>query len=143
MTQDLELPGYRGRVRPGVLTIADRLGNEGYQCFLSGKWHLGRTTRRSTGSMSSSARWSAPRHFGIGTTFSGFPDNGLDGIYTAEEFYGTDALGDYALDFLALAQERESPWFLYLAFNAPHFPSTLGQPTSPSIEAGTTPGGMY
>ena len=38
-------------------------------------------------------------------------------------FHGTDALGLHAKRFLKKARTTpEKPWFLYLAFNAPHFP---------------------
>jgi arylsulfatase len=42
--------------------------------------------------------------------------------YPKGGFYSSDAFGDYALDFLALARESKKPFFQYLAFNAPHFP---------------------
>src|SRR5262249_40338660 len=42
--------------------------------------------------------------------------------YADGKFYATDALTDYALDFLADARKAEKPFFLYLAYNAPHFP---------------------
>jgi arylsulfatase len=43
--------------------------------------------------------------------------------YGPGKFYATDAITDHALDFLAEA--RRTPdrlWFLYVAYNAPHFP---------------------
>src|SRR5262249_30243877 len=43
--------------------------------------------------------------------------------YAPGAFYSTDAFADYALDFLADARKtKDRPWFLYLAFNAAHFP---------------------
>lgn len=41
----------------------------------------------------------------------------------AYDFYSTDAIGDYALDFLRhhFGKKDAAPFFLYLAFNAPHF----------------------
>ncbi len=43
--------------------------------------------------------------------------------YQPNEFYGTDAVTDHALDFLNLARKTpKQPWFLYLAYHAPHFP---------------------
>jgi arylsulfatase A-like enzyme len=43
--------------------------------------------------------------------------------YAADKFYSTDVFGDYALDFIADARRTPwKPWFLYLAFNAAHFP---------------------
>lgn len=38
-------------------------------------------------------------------------------------FHATDAITDHALDFLNSARQSPArPWFLYLAYNAPHFP---------------------
>jgi arylsulfatase/uncharacterized sulfatase len=34
-------PGYRLRIEPEVLTIAERLRAEGYRTLMAGKWHLG------------------------------------------------------------------------------------------------------
>jgi len=42
--------------------------------------------------------------------------------YPPGEFYSTDAITDYALDFLADSRQHAKPFFLYLAYNAPHFP---------------------
>ena len=36
------------------------------------------------------------------------------------DFYTTVANVDYALDFLGQARQTEKPWYLYVAFNAPH-----------------------
>ncbi len=37
-------------------------------------------------------------------------------------FYATDAITDHALDFVQGARTAANPWFLYLAYTAPHFP---------------------
>ena len=43
--------------------------------------------------------------------------------YSKGEFYATDAVTDHAIDFLHQARKSPAkPWFLYLAYNAPHFP---------------------
>ena len=42
--------------------------------------------------------------------------------YAKDAFYSTNAFGDHALDFLAMARREKKPFFHYLAFNAPHFP---------------------
>ena len=42
--------------------------------------------------------------------------------YPPGKFYSTDAITDYALDFIADARKQEKPFFVYLAYNAPHFP---------------------
>jgi arylsulfatase len=42
--------------------------------------------------------------------------------YATNKFYATDVFGDYAIDFIDEGNAAKKPWFLYLAFNAPHFP---------------------
>jgi arylsulfatase len=37
-------------------------------------------------------------------------------------FYSTDAFADHAIEFVDEAKSRNQPFFLYLAFNAPHWP---------------------
>jgi len=43
-------------------------------------------------------------------------------IHAAGRFFATDAITDHALDFLAAARQARAPWFLYVAYQAPHFP---------------------
>lgn len=123
MTIDLERPGYRGRISDSVSTIAERLAARGYRSFLSGKWHLGTPdpTRHGFeefyGTLVSAKTFWEPDHF------LRLPDGRSRRSYGDGEFYGTHALADHALDFLELAREKPGkPWFLYLAFHAPHFP---------------------
>ena len=48
---------------------------------------------------------------------------GREAIKYDGNFYGTDALTDHAQQFIESAQaDGKEPWFLYLAYNAPHFP---------------------
>ncbi len=42
--------------------------------------------------------------------------------YATNQFYSTDVFTDYSLDFINQGQAAKKPWFLYLAFNAAHFP---------------------
>lgn len=122
-TNDLGQPGYRGVLSAEAQTIAQVLAPAGYRSFISGKWHLGTAdpTRHGFeefyGTLVSAKRFFDPRHLirlPAGRTARQYPEG---------EFYATDAVTDHALDFLQLARETpKSPWFLYLAYNAPHFP---------------------
>lgn len=123
MTQDIGRPGYRGRVDAHTPTIADVLSTSGYRSFLSGKWHLGTAdpTRhgfeRFYGTLVSAKTFWQPDHY------SQIPDSELPGDLGGKPFYGTDALTDQAIRFIDQArQSPDKPWFLYLAYNAPHFP---------------------
>src|SRR5690606_27091266 len=48
---------------------------------------------------------------------------GNDPVETDEDFYTTDTFTDYAIEFIDEASEADDePFFLYLAYNAPHWP---------------------
>lgn len=123
MTQDIGHPGYRGRVSDDAVTIAQVLEPAGYRSFIAGKWHLG--TEDPTkhgfeefyGTLVSAKRFFDPEHL------IRLPEGRQPRQYQEGDFYATDAVTDHALDFLSLARETPGrPWFLYLAYHAPHFP---------------------
>ena len=100
-------------------TIADRLKAAGYTTGLVGKWHLGNTPEYRP------LERGFDEFFGfLGGARSYWPDQGapiLRGDKPVEEKeYLTDAFGREAVDFIE--RHRESPFFLYLAFNAVHTP---------------------
>jgi len=48
--------------------------------------------------------------------------------------YATDIFADAAIDFIERKSVEENPWFVYLPFNAPHFPSKGNKkPGQPNI----------
>jgi len=55
-----------------------------------------------------------------------------------KDFYQATAMGDYALDYLAYHYARNdgAPFFMYLAFNAPHFPIQADRALVESAPAG-------
>lgn len=120
---DLGRPGYRGFISKDSLTIAQVLKDQNYRSFISGKWHLG-TPDPTThgfeeffGTLVSAQTFWDPNHY-LRT-----PAGREARSYESTQFYGTDAVTDHALDFLTLARETpEKPWFLYVAYHAPHFP---------------------
>jgi len=122
-TNDLGRPGYRGVVSADAVTIAQVLRPAGYRSFMSGKWHLGTPdpTRHGFeefyGTLVSAKRFFDPDHL------IRLPAGRKARQYPEGEFYATDAVTDHAIDFLHLARKTpDKPWFLYLAYNAPHFP---------------------
>tara|TARA_R110000850_G_scaffold183900_15_gene309477 strand:+ start:178 stop:1803 length:1626 start_codon:yes stop_codon:yes gene_type:complete len=122
-TNDLGQPGYRGVISDEAQTIAQVLEPAGYRSFISGKWHLGTPDPTENGfeefygTLVSAKRFFDPDHL------IRYPEGREAREYPEGEFYATDAVTDHALDFLQLARETpDKPWFLYLAYNAPHFP---------------------
>ncbi len=102
-----------------AVTLPEVLRPAGYFTAACGKWHL---TKQPTD-------FGFDRYFGhlSGSTdyFKGdktFRLNAVPWQVPAEGFYTTIANVDFALRFLADARVDKKPWFLYLAFNAPHAP---------------------
>ncbi len=123
MTQDIGRPGYKGAVSPETATIAEALQLDGYRTFLSGKWHLGTKDPTKHGFEEFYGTLVSAKTFWDQDHFLRMPEGRKARRYKEGEFYGTDALVDHAIDFLGNAREtKDKPWFLYLAFNAPHFP---------------------
>jgi arylsulfatase len=120
---DLGQPGYRGRVSPEAPTIAESLAPAGYRAFISGKWHLGTPDptqhgfEEFYGTLVSAQTFWDPEHY------MRLPAGRSKLQYQNGKFYGTDAVTDHAVRFLDIARQTPSqPWFVYLAYHAPHFP---------------------
>ena len=104
-------------------TIAEVLGSAGYFTAMSGKWHLSKQPtdfgfQRYWGHLSGAV------NFFVGD--NSFRLNGekweVPETLNGKPFYTTHAMTDFALDFLDEAKETEKPFFLYVAYNAPHYP---------------------
>ena len=102
-----------------AVTSAEVLSRAGYTTLMSGKWHLEKQP----------TDFGFDRYFGhlSGATnyFKGdhtFCLNGEKWEVPKSGFYTTVAKVDYALKFLKEARSKDNPWYLYIAFNAPHEP---------------------
>ncbi len=120
---DLGRPGYRGRIPDDAVTIAQVLETADYRSFISGKWHIGTPDPTQNGfeefygTLISALTFWDPDHY------LRMPAGRQARQYDKGEFYGTDAITDHAIDFLQLARSTpKQPWFLYVSYNAPHFP---------------------
>ncbi|HBU40330.1 MAG TPA: arylsulfatase [Acidimicrobiaceae bacterium] len=106
-----------------AVTSAEVLRDAGYFTAMTGKWHLDRE----------------PTDFGFNRYFghlsgacnffkgdSSFRLNGaqwnVPAVLNDKTFYTTVADVDFAIDFLGEARKTEKPFYLYVAFNAPHAP---------------------
>ncbi|WP_147868155.1 arylsulfatase [Stieleria maiorica] len=102
-----------------AVTLAEVLNQAGYFTAMSGKWHLkkeptDRGFQRYFGHLSG-----ATNFFTGDQTFriNGEPFNDF-----GKDFYTTDADTDYAIKFVDEATASDKPFFLYVAYNAPHYP---------------------
>ena len=109
-----------------VVTAAEALGAAGYSTYMSGKWHLANDERHE----SLPCQRGFDRFFGttLGACSFWAPaslllDNApADHLYQDPDFYYTDAISDYAVQFLRDGLGKESPFFLYVAYTAAHWP---------------------
>ena len=121
---------YQGYLNDRCVTIAEVLSKAGYATYMAGKWHVGefrpvwpvdRGFDRYYGLISGGMNYfnirlgkrkNVTRHFAI---------DGKEYLPPAEGFYSTDAFTDHALEMLN-GHQGTRPFFLYLAYNAPHWP---------------------
>lgn len=123
MTQDIGHAGYRGRVDENAPTIAEVLRSASFRSFLSGKWHLGTNDPTQHGFEQFYGTLVSAKTFWDRDHYIQIPESADTSSLGGDPFYATDALTDRALQYLNLARQTpERPWFVYLAYNAPHFP---------------------
>ncbi len=123
MVTDMGHPGYRGRLSENAVTIAEVVKSAGYRTFMSGKWHVGTSDPTRHGFEQYFGTLISAQTFWDPAQYLRLPQGSKTRSYDRDAFYGTDALTDYAVDFLEDARTTpDRPWFLYLAFHAPHFP---------------------
>ena len=99
----------------GLHTTPELLGNSGYQCGMSGKWHVGSSQEKAPGF----DFWYAHR-IGGGPYYDA-PIWDTKGNKTKEPRYFTDAVTEEAESFLR-SRNNEQPFYLQVNYTAPHDP---------------------
>ncbi|MDF1744329.1 MAG: arylsulfatase [Gimesia sp.] len=131
---DTKPPAYQGYLNRKCVTLAEVLKEADYSTYMSGKWHLGFNARdrwplqrgfqKYFGSLSGATRFFYPEQ-PRGMTFGNKQIESPKST-TERPFYTTDAFTDYAIRFMDEHQrgklQKDKPYFLYLAFTAPHWP---------------------
>lgn len=116
-------PGMTGSLPPNAATIPEVLAAAGYRTFMCGKWHLGKPGPVDRGFEEFFGMLGGYNSYWNPRFYTRLPEGHPQRTYEAGRFYATDAITDHAIDFLAGARSRaDKPFFLYLAYNAPHFP---------------------
>ncbi len=118
-------PGYLGYLNNNCITIAEALKTVGYSTYIAGKWHLGNKVEstwplqrgfdRFYGILAGATYFAptAPLALTLDNQQLPKPDN--------PDYYTTDAYTDFAIKTVQ-EHDAKNPFFLYLAFNAPHWP---------------------
>ncbi len=114
-----------GFLDPSAITIADQFKEGGYKTAIIGKWHLGLE------------KPNIPNERGF-DYFHGYLGDMMDDYWTHRrhgvnymrenekeidpEGHATDIFTKWAIDYINIQSESSKPFFLYLAYNAPHSP---------------------
>lgn len=125
MIENRHLPAYQGYLNRQCVTIAEALKPAGYTTLMSGKWHVGEQR----------PHWPCDRGFdryfglisGASSYFRLDPGRTMASgnepfVPSGPDFFMTDAITTHALDMLRAALQNQNPYFLYLAYTAPHWP---------------------
>lgn len=126
-------PAYAGNLNDSCVTLAQVAKGAGYATFMTGKWHLAgkdqgdwplqRGFDRYYGCIAGATHYfhpAGPRGMFDGNTPDRSPKSTTD-----RPFYTTDAFADHARRFIdehEAGEGKDQPFFLYLAFTAPHWP---------------------
>ncbi len=136
MVTDLGDPAYQGYLNENCVTIAEVLKGAGYRTLMSGKWHVGGAY-----DLHAPDSWAVPRKQHPKPTDRGFEEfygtlDGCGSYYNPhtlmrneqflpspvnDEFYYTDAISREAVRMIR-ENARKNPFFLYVAYTAPHWP---------------------
>lgn len=134
----IQLPGIEGNYGVGLdpeeTLIPQVLKPAGYATGCFGKWNIGfapgsRPTERGFdeffGHASGNIDYYTHVYNGRHDLFRGTEPAHVEG-------YSTDLFADAAIDFIT--RNRRQPWFVYLPFNAPHFPNPRNKgPGEPAV----------
>lgn len=124
--------GNGGMVLQDWVALPQSLKQAGYRTILSGKWHLGngkdtlpmaRGFDESYGLFDGCSSFfdpAGPDKPNVKMRYFGHNENRITEF--PDDFYATDAFTDHALKEMQKSIDMEKPYFLHLAYTAPHYP---------------------
>ena len=138
-SQQVKVAGEGNSKETNCVTIAEVLDAAGYRTLMAGKWHrpgmpVERGFDRHFGLLDGACNFFNPGHARPGEKEPArkFADQEHrwaieDKVYQPytppeKDFYTTDAFTDYAIGYLDEYKNEDKPFFLYMAYNAPHYP---------------------
>lgn len=115
---------YQGFLNVNTPTIAEELRKNGYATYMTGKWHVGEKK----------PDWPNQRGFdhfyglisGANSYYELLPKRQLiednEPFSPQGNYYFTDAISDKSVSYLQKNKSTGKPFFLYVAYTAPHWP---------------------
>jgi len=130
MVSDRGTPAFRGDLSANAVTIGEVLKGAGYSTYLSGKWHVARWDNDKEDFEIDKKNWPNQRGFdefyGMISGAGSFYDprslsHNNQYVTPSDDFYMTNAVTEYAVERIN-EHESENPFFMYVAYTAPHWP---------------------
>lgn len=129
-------PGYEGIMSQSVVTLPTLLKDAGYNTYMAGKWHLGKTKEslpasrgftRSVALMESGAdNWEHKTYlpmYDYVHFYEGYEETDLP-----EDFYSSDYYIDRVKEYIdADRKDDRKPFFAYVSYQAQHYPHQAPQ----------------
>lgn len=141
MMEDHGIPAYAGELSSNCLTIAEALQPAGYRPLMVGKWHMSHIRfdgKRQLNFESNLPFWTNQSSWPLQRGFEDYfgTIHGVSSYYEpfsltegntpmpppATNFYYTDAISDRAVADIEKYGGHSQPFFLYVAYTAPHWP---------------------
>jgi len=127
--KDYGFKGYKGELRKEAVTMAENLKKAGYDTWMAGKWHLSINFDHK----GEKYNWPCQRGFDkfYGTLIAAGSlwnpitlteqNKSIFPVPKDEDYYYTEALSSKAVKWMQ-SQKDDKPFFLYMAYTAPHWP---------------------
>ena len=116
--------GYEGSLSERVKIIPEVLKENGYNTFMSGKWHIGGDPFERGFDKTFSLLPGAFTHYDNNKPIRGYPDTAFSQngkkVLWEEGKYSTDVYTDKLIEFIDSSDDK--PFFGYLSYTAPHWP---------------------
>jgi arylsulfatase len=141
MMEDRGIPGYRGEISHDCITLAEELRQADYTSLMVGKWHVCHIYfdgKKQLNYESNQPFWKDKADWPLQRGFEEYfgTIHGVNSYYDpfslvrantpirtdSTNFYYTDAISDHAVADIDKYADGHKPFFLYVAYTAPHWP---------------------
>jgi arylsulfatase A-like enzyme len=125
MVDNRKLPLDKRQLTRSAVTIAEVLGQNGYRTAMAGKWHVCPVAAKDT---NGPVQRGFQHFYGIihgGSSYYAPVTLMRDGqpvAATGTNYFLTDAIAENAANYVRALSRESGPFFLYVAFTAPHWP---------------------